>query len=449
MTRSIDVDDRAAIRRLAPSGPLRGELHVPGDKSISHRALICNALASGEARVSNLLDSADCRSTMACLEQWGVAFQRDGDDLLVRSPGQARFRRTTSVLDCGNSGTSMRLLAGVAAGLPFASRFDGDDSLRRRPMDRVLRPLARMGAQVDGADGATRAPFVVSGEHGLSNGFSGELAVASAQVKSCIMLAALRANRSSRIIEPGPTRDHTERMLTAMGAEIEVDGAEIRIQPGSELHPRDVDVAGDISAAAFWIIAAAIVPGSELRLPNVGVNHRRTGVLDVLRNMGAQIELSNPRDISGEPVADITVRGSALHGTVIDGDLIVRALDELPALAVAAACADGVTEIRDAAELRVKESDRIATTSAMLAAMGQDPELPVRVEERADGMSIVGGQLRGAAVQSFGDHRLAMAAAVASLAARGETEVQGAEAVAISYPEFWTHLDQVRDGAVV
>ncbi len=444
MTRSGD-ESMSTRRQLRSSGPLRGTLRVPGDKSISHRTLICNALAAGDARISNLLDSADCRSTMACLEQWGVRFEHDGNELIVRSPGQAAFHEPASVLDCGNSGTSMRLLAGVAAGLPFESRFDGDDSLRRRPMDRVLDPLAQMGAQVDGAHDATRAPFVVSGGNGLRSGFEGELAVASAQVKSCIILASLRANRISRVIEPGPTRDHTERMLTAMGAAIEVDGAEITIRPGSALRPQDVDVPGDISAAAFWIIAAAIVPGSKLRLPEVGVNPRRTGVIDVLRQMGAQIELNNLRDVSGEPVADIAVRGSELHGTVIDGDLIVRALDELPALAVAAASADGVTEIRDAAELRVKESDRIATTSALLTGMGGDPELPVRVEERADGMRIVGGRLRGGAVQSFGDHRLAMAAAVASLAAEGPTELHGAEAVSISYPEFWTHLDQIRN----
>lgn len=435
------------IRRIIPAGPLRGELRVPGDKSISHRALICNALAAGEARVSNLLDSADCRSTIVCLEQWGASFEQVDGDLIVRSPGQDAFHSAARILNCGNSGTSMRLLAGVAAGLPFASEFDGDQYLRRRPMARVLAPLAAMGARVSGAEAGTRAPFVVDGADGLSSGFQGELAVASAQVKSCIILAALRAEQSSRIVEPGPTRDHTERMLTAMGAEIEVDGAEVTIRPGATLKPRDVEVPGDISAAAFWIIAAAIVPGSELCLPNVGVNPRRTGVLDVLCNMGARIELTNPRDVSGEPVADIVVQASSLRGTVIDGDLIVRALDELPALAVAAACADGITEIRDAAELRVKESDRIASTTALLTDMGNDLEAGARVEERPDGMRVVGGTLRGAAVQSFGDHRLAMAAAVAGLAADGETEIHGAESVGISYPEFWQHLNQISNGS--
>ncbi|MXX49358.1 MAG: 3-phosphoshikimate 1-carboxyvinyltransferase [Chloroflexi bacterium] len=423
---------------VAPGGPLRGELRVPGDKSISHRALICNALAEGEARIRGLLDSADCRSTMACLSQWGVEFEIDADNLLVRSPGQHSFRPAPGVLDCGNSGTSIRLLSGVAAGLPFRSQFDGDDSLRGRPMRRVLDPLAAMGARVADAD---TAPFWVDGSDGLHQGFDGNLAVASGQVKSCIVFAALRAEHPSRIIEPGPSRDHTERMLGAMGADIEVDGSCIRVRPGADLATSDVHVPGDISAAAFWMIAAALIPGSDIALPNVGVNPTRSGVIDVLRSMGAVVELHNQRDVSGEPVADITVRGSQLYGTRIDGDLIVTALDELPALAVAAAFAEGITEIHDAAELRVKESDRIETTSAMLTAMG------VEVEEWPDGMRIVEGQPRGATVDSHGDHRLAMSAAVAALASdpeSGPTTIRGASAVEISYPSFWSDLDRLR-----
>ena len=427
---------------VAPGGPLQGELHVPGDKSISHRALICNALAEGEARISGLLDSADCRSTMACLKQWGVEFEIDADDVLVRSPGQQSFRQAPGVLDCGNSGTSIRLLSGVAAGLPFRSRFDGDDSLRGRPMRRVLDPLDAMGARVDDSD---TAPFWVDGSSGLPHGFDGELAVASAQVKSCIVFAALQADQPSRIVEPGPSRDHTERMLGAMGADIEVDGPTLHIRPGATLATSDVDVPADISAAAFWMIAAALIPGSEIALPNVGVNPTRSGVIDVLRSMGATVELQNQRDVSGEPVADIVVRGSKLYGTRIDGDLIVTSLDELPALAVAAAFAEGITEIHDAEELRVKESDRIETTAAMLTAMG------VEVEEWRDGMRIVGGQPRGAAVDSHGDHRLAMAAAVAALASdpeSGPTTIQRASAVEISYPSFWSDLDRLQHVAI-
>ena len=422
---------------VAPSGPLRGAVRVPGDKSISHRALICNALAEGDAAVTGLLDSADCRSTMACLRQWGVQFVEHGAAVVVRSPGQAAFREASGVLDCGNSGTSIRLLSGVAAGLPFRSRFDGDRSLRKRPMRRVLDPLRTMGAQVSED---AHAPFWIDGGRSLT-GYSGAIAVASAQVKSAIVFAALRADSPSTIVEPGPSRDHTERMLAAMGAEIDVDGAAVSVTPGAPLAPIDVDVPGDISAAAFWMVAAAITPGSELSLPNVGVNPRRTGVIDALRDMGAQIELRNQREMSGEPVADIVVRGSRLHGTIIDGDTVVRAIDEIPVLAVAAAAADSVTEVRDAAELRVKESDRIATTARMLSALG------IVAAETRDTLRIVGGQLRGGAVDSHGDHRLAMAAAVAALAAdpeSGPTTIARAAAVDISYPAFWRDLDALR-----
>ncbi len=423
---------------VEPGGPLRGELRVPGDKSISHRALICNALAAGEATITGLLDSADCRSTMACLRRWGVEFDEHGDTVVVRSPGQDGFSPSSGVLDCGNSGTSIRLLSGVAAGLPFRSTFDGDESLRGRPMRRVLEPLASMGA---GVDSRSTAPYWVDGSNGLSRGFDGELAVASAQVKSCIVFAALRADQPSRIVEPGPSRDHTERMLSAMGADLEIDGATIHVRPGAILRPRDLEVPADISAAAYWMIAAAMTPGSDMLLPGVGVNPRRSGVIDVLNAMGAKIELRNRREVSGEPVADIVVSGAPLHGTRIDGDLIVTALDELPALAVAAAIADGVTEIHDAEELRVKESDRIATTRAMLTAMG------IKVDDWSDGMRIVGGQLRGATVDSHGDHRLAMSAAVAALASEpesGPTTILGASAVDISYPTFWRDLDRLR-----
>lgn len=435
------ASQRADWISVSPSGPLRGTVHVPGDKSISHRALICNALAAGEARISGLLDSADCRSTMSCLRQWGVTFTEDTGSLIVRSPGQAAFQESAGVLDCGNSGTSIRLLAGVAAGLPFRSHFDGDESLRRRPMRRVLEPLQAMGAC---ASDDEHAPFWVGGGDGRLRGFSGRLAVASAQVKSAIVLAALQADAPSTIIEPGPSRDHTERMLTAMGAEIDVEGATLTINPGATLAPVDVDVPGDISAAAFWMTAAAITPGAEVALPNVGVNPRRTGVIDALRDMGAQIELRNQRNVSGEPVADIEVRGSLLRSTTIDGATVVRAIDEIPVLAVAAAVAGGVTEIRDAAELRVKESDRIASTAQMLRSMG------IVVEETHDTLRIVGGQPRGGAVESHGDHRLAMAAAIAALAAdpeSGPTTIAQADSVDISYPAFWRDLEALRHAA--
>ena len=426
---------------LRATGPLRGTVRVPGDKSISHRALICNALAEGEARVRGFLDGDDCRRTLAILEQLGAVVTRapgpGGDDLLVRSPGRAALRTTDAVLDCGNSGTSMRLLAGLLAGLDGRSVLDGDASLRRRPMARVLRPLAGMGATVAGDGPDMRAPITVEG--GALRPFDGRMTVPSAQVKSAILLAALAADGPSAIEEIAPTRDHTEIMLGAMGAAIDVDGPTVRLDPAAPLHPVDVDVPGDASAAAFWLVAAAITPGSDVTLPGVGVNPTRTGVIDVLRAMGARIAESNPRRAGGEPVADLRVRHGPLRGATIEGDVVPRAIDELPVIAVAAAVADGPSEIRGAEELRVKESDRIAATAALLRAFGAG------VDERPDGLRIHGGaQLRGGRVDAGGDHRLAMAAAVAALAAgpAGEavSRLDGAEAVAVSYPGFWADL---------
>ena len=425
-------------QRLRAVGPLRGTVRVPGDKSISHRALICNALAEGEARVRGFLDGDDCRRTLAILEQLGARItDDDGDGLLVSSPGRAALRTTDAVLDCGNSGTSMRLLAGLLAGLDGRSVLDGDASLRRRPMARVLRPLAAMGATVAGDGPDMRAPITVDG--GALRPFDGRMTVPSAQVKSAILLAALAADGPSAIDEIAPTRDHTEIMLGAMGAAIEVDGPTVRLDPAAPLHPVDVDVPGDPSAAAFWLVAAAITPGSDVTLPGVGVNPTRTGVIDVLRAMGAVIAESNPRRAGGEPVADLRVRHGPLRGATIEGDVVPRAIDELPVIAVAAAVADGPSEIRGAEELRVKESDRIATTAGLLRAFAAD------VDERPDGLRIHGGaRLRGGRVDAGGDHRLAMAAAVAALAAgpAGEavSRLDGAEAVAVSYPGFWADL---------
>ena len=433
----------AATVRLGRTGALRGELAVPGDKSISHRALICNALARGEARVTNLLESADCLSTMACLEHFGVEFERDAaaGAVIVRSPGLDRFAAPLDVLDCGNSGTTMRLLAGIGATLPFVSVLDGDESLRKRPMDRVLEPLAQMGAYTKGREGGRHAPIAVATRAGGLFPFRGKLSVASGQLKSALIFAALRAGAESEIEEVGPSRDHTERMLAAMGADVARYGAIINVRPGAPLRPRDLQVPGDISAAAFWIVAAAITPDSDLILPAVGINPTRAGVVDALRAMGADITLEHERDVSGEPIADIRVRYAPLRGIEAGGDLVVRALDEWPVIAVAAAVAEGPTVIRDAEELRVKESDRIASTAAMLRALGAE------VEERADGLRIAGGaSLRGGVVDSQGDHRIAMAAAVAAGIAQGETELRGADSAAISYPEFWRDRERLGVG---
>ncbi|HJN92651.1 MAG TPA: 3-phosphoshikimate 1-carboxyvinyltransferase, partial [Dehalococcoidia bacterium] len=321
------------------------------------------------------------------------------------------------------------------------------DSLRRRPMDRVLRPLQRMGARVDGRQNGRLAPLTIRGASRASQSglrpFNDRLEVASAQVKSAILIAALSADGPSTIEEIGPTRDHTEIMLRAMGADIvgtpvAPGGTRIVVRPGAELQPIDLVVPGDVSAAAFWLVAGTIVPDSEIHLAGVGLNPTRSGVLDILNAMGANIEVSEERLVGGEPVADLVVRSAALHGATIDGSLVTRAIDEFPVIAVAAAVASGRTEVRDAAELRVKESDRVASTVSMLRALGAN------IESREDGFAVEGGAiLRGARLDSVGDHRLAMAATVAALVAEGESELKGAESVAISYPEFWRHLAEL------
>ena len=440
-------------RTLQRAAALRGSLTLPGDKSISHRSLLFNALAAGEARIEGFLPSADCLSTMRCLSAYGVQFDYDPDhdptSITIRSPGRAAFVEPEDVLDCGNSGTSMRLLTGIAAGRDFVTRIDGDASLRTRPMERVLRPLAAMGASVDAGEGGL-APLAIRGpEHGAGlRPFRGRMEVASAQVKSAIMLAALDADGVSLIEEAGPTRDHTENMLSAMGADIRrtapsagfptVALPTVEIHPGAELHPVDLTVPGDISSAAFWLVAGSVVPDSEIHLRGVGINPTRIGVLDILRAMGADIEVQRERSVGGEPVADLVVRSAPLHGIIIDGDLVVRAMDELPVLAVAAAAAEGRTELRDAQELRVKEADRVAATVANLRALSVD------IAERPDGFVIEAGrELQGGALDSYGDHRLAMAAAVAAQIASGSSQLKGAEDVIISYPQFWDDLEEL------
>ncbi len=431
-------------RTLQRAAALQGALTLPGDKSISHRSLLLNALASGEARIEGFLPSADCLSTMHCLRAYGVQFDYDPDvdptSVTVRSPGRAAFVEPEDVLDCGNSGTSIRLLSGIAAGRDFLTRLDGDASLRTRPMNRVLRPLATMGSTVDASDGGL-APFAIRGPALLP--FRGRMEVASAQVKSAIVLAALDSDGVSLIEEAGHTRDHTENMLSAMGADIRREAPSgafptVEIHPGAELHPVDMTVPGDISSAAFWLVAGTVVPNSEIHLRGVGINPTRAGVLEVLNAMGARIDVEEERSVGGEPVADLVVRSADLHGITIDGDLVVRGVDELPVLAVAAAAAQGRTELRDAQELRVKETDRVAATVANLRALGVD------IEERPDGFVIEGGrELHAGALDSYGDHRLAMAAAVAALIASGESHLKGAEDVIISYPRFWDDLEEL------
>ena len=435
-------------QRLRSPARLRGTVAVPGDKSISHRAAIFDALALGEARVENFLVGEDTRATLDCLRALGVEWSLDeggslGAVLHVHGVGRSGLRESEDVLDARNSGTSMRLLAGVLAAQPFFSVLTGDGSLRSRPMGRVVAPLREMGAQVWGRGDGAYPPLAIRG--GELTGIHYRMPVASAQVKSALLLAGLYARGETAVEEPAPTRDHTERMLRAMGARLRAQGGVVRMEPlEGQLTPLDLRVPGDISAAAFWMVAAALHPDAELHLPGVGVNPTRSGIIEVLRAMGADLEVAEEREQGGEPVADITVRSCRLAPAEVSGDLIPRLIDEVPVLAVAAALTPGRTVIRDAAELRVKESDRIATTCGELTRLG------ARVEELPDGLVIEGVQsLSGAPCQSHGDHRLAMALGVAGLLAQGETVIEGAEAAEVSYPAFWQDLERLVAGEQV
>ncbi len=414
--------------------PLRGTIRVPGDKSISHRALLLPAIADGESRIDGLLNSHDVRATRGCLEALGVEIgDRDGGVVVVHGAGTRGLRRPVSPLDCVRSGTTMRLLAGLLAGRPFPSLLTGDRQLLRRPMSRIVDPLREMGARIESEDG--HAPLLIHGKR--LRGVSHRPAVASAQVKSALLLAGLTAEGSTEVHEPGPSRDHTERMLAAMGADVRVDGRTIRLEPASRLEAVDLSVPGDPSSAAFWLVAGAIVPGSRLTIAGVGANPTRTGLIDVLRAMGASIEVEAERTVAGEPVADLTVEARDLCGVTIEGETVVRMIDEFPILAVAATQASGETVVRDAGELRVKESDRIASTVESLRRLG------ARIDDRTDGFVVEGPTaLRGAAVDARDDHRLVMALTIVGWIAETPVSIDGAERVEDSYPGFFEQIDQ-------
>ena len=425
-------------RQVRSPRTLRGTIVPPGDKSISHRAAIFNAIADGEAVVHGFQRAADCLATLSCLRGLGVDWHwQDEETLNVRGRGRQGLSESGRVLDCRNSGTLMRLLTGLLAPQPFFSVLTGDRSLLSRPMARVVQPLRLMGAHISGREGDTKAPLAVRGSP--LKGVRYRLPVASAQVKSALALAALYADGETTIEEPAASRDHTERMLRAMGADLECAPGSVRVRPlARDLRPLTLRVPGDISAAAGWLVLAVCHPDADLRIQGVGVNPTRSGVLDALRLMDADVTLEEERTWGPEPVADITVRSSRLRGAVIEGDLVPRAIDELPLIALAACFASGETVIRDAAELRVKEADRIRDTARELRRLGAD------IEEFPDGMRIRPvGSLRGATVSSHGDHRLAIMLAVAGALARGETIVRNAGAVAVSYPRFWHDLDLV------
>ncbi len=433
----------------APSSPSRGIsrpvslggiLSVPGDKSISHRSMLLNAIARGAALVQGLSGGDDVISTMRCLQAMGVSIDPAGAPGSYTVTGQGpQLNEPSDILDTGNSGTSMRLLSGILASQPFVSVITGDASLRGRPMRRIVQPLKQMGAQIMGRQDDSLAPLVVRG--GGLQGIEYDLPMASAQVKSAIMLAGLSATGNTVIHQPTLSRDHTERMVLAMGGKIEENGLDLVIHP-AELKAVDITVPGDISSAAFWMVAGLCHPDAHILIRGVGLNPSRTGIVDVLFEMGAgdSLQLVDQRIEGGEPVADILVTSTELHGVEIGGDMIPRMLDEVPILAVAACFAAGDTVIRDATELRVKETDRIATTVGELTRLGAN------IEPREDGMVIHGrpsgkGGLTGADCESRGDHRLAMSMAVAGLLASGETTVHGAADTSVSYPDFWQDLD--------
>jgi 3-phosphoshikimate 1-carboxyvinyltransferase len=429
--------DMTQTVQITPAARLRGVIDVPGDKSISHRAVMFNAIAEGGAQITHFLAGADCLSTIACMRAMGVQVEREGDTVRVLGVGLHGLREPADVLDCGNSGTTLRLLAGLLAGQAgLFAVLSGDASLRSRPQKRIVAPLRALGATLDGREAGDRAPLVVRGA--ALHGGSYELPVASAQVKSALLLAALGGDGALTLSGRTDGRDHTERMLAAMGIDIVTEGRTVTLHPPAHPvfpYPLALRVPGDPSSAAFWWVAAAIHPDAEITTTGVCLNPTRTGALDALRLMGAEIDITNQRNEGAEPVGDVTVRSSDLRGAEIGGALIPRLIDELPVLAVAAACATGDTLIRDAQELRAKETDRIETVADGLDALG------VAVEPTADGMGITGGRgMRGAALHSHGDHRLAMAWAVAGLVASGETTVHGADAVDVSYPGFWETL---------
>lgn len=425
--------------RIEPAASLRGVTAVPGDKSISHRSVMLGALANGVTHVTGFLPGADCLSTVACFRQLGVSVERlSATELKVHGVGLRGLQEPSDVLDVGNSGTTMRLLLGILAGQPFHATLTGDVSIRRRPMGRVSVPLRQMGAHIDGREEGRLAPLSVRG--GGLRAIRYDSPVASAQIKSAVLLAGLFADGETGVREPEPSRDHSERMLRAFGVDVAEKDGYITVQGGSQLTATDIEVPGDISSAAFLIVAAAIRPGSDLTIRGVGVNPSRTGILDVLREMGARIDLQNERESGGEPIADIRIQGGELRAVTVGGATIPRLIDEIPVLAVAATQAVGVTVIRDAKELKVKESDRIATTAAELRKFGAS------VEELEDGLHITGPTplSGGAEIATYHDHRIAMAMAVAGLAADGPTVIRDWEAVDVSFPGFGQLLQNLR-----
>ncbi len=414
---------------------LRGEVTVPGDKSISHRAVMFGALAKGKTEITGFLRGADCLSTISCFRQLGISIDETADKILVEGKGLHGLSAPADVLDTGNSGTTTRLISGILAGQKFTSVLNGDASIQKRPMRRIMTPLSQMGASICSLNGNDCAPLEITGS--ALHGISYLSPVASAQVKSAVLLAGLYADGETSVTEPAISRNHTELMLKSFGADVKTEGLTATVQPEPALHGMDILVPGDISSAAYFIAAGCLVPNAEILIRNVGINPTRDGILRVARKMGADITLLNEKN-TGEPVADLLVKSSSLHGITIGGDIIPTLIDELPVIAVMAAAAEGTTVIRDAAELKVKESDRIAVMTENLSAMGCD------ITATEDGMIINGGKtLHGAVIDSHLDHRIAMSFAIAAMIAEGDTEMKDADCVKISYPDFYDDLNKL------
>lgn len=411
---------------------LKGTLTVPGDKSISHRAVMFGSLARGTTRISHFLEGADCLSTISCFRKMGIEIDRNKDEILVHGRGLHGLTAPTEILDVGNSGTTTRLISGILAGQTFTSELDGDDSIRTRPMKRIMTPLVSMGADITSRLDNGCAPLIIHGRPLHAAHYDSP--VASAQVKSCVLLAGMYADGITSVTEPFLSRNHTEIMLNYFGAEITSEGTTASIRPEPVLEGRDIQVPGDISSAAYFIAAGLLTPGSEILLKNVGINPTRAGIIKVCMDMGADITLLN-ESTEGEPTADLLIRTSSLKGTTIEGSIIPTLIDEIPMLAVMAAFAEGTTIIRDAQELKVKESDRIAVMVDNLRRMGAD------IEGTDDGMIIHGGRpLHGAVIDSHLDHRIVMSFAVAGTICDGTVEILNGECVNISYPEFYHDL---------
>lgn len=437
-----------SVKTITQKTGLRGEITVPGDKSISHRSIMLGSIALGTTEVTNFLNGADCLTTINCFREMGVEIEQKKDIVLVHGKGMRGLSAPENTLNVGNSGTTTRLMSGILAGQQFTSVMSGDTSLNSRPMGRIIAPLQEMGADIKSINGNNRAPLQIG--PGILHGISYRSPVASAQVKSAVLLAGLYAGGDTSFREPSLSRNHTELMLLSFGAPVttvfHADGsATAEVSPCEELYGRQICVPGDISSAAYFIAAGALIPNSELLIKNVGTNMTRAGFLKVCKEMGADIALLNQSAAGGEPRADILIRTSRLKGTTVAGDLIPTLIDEIPVIAVMAACAEGRTVIKDAAELKVKETNRIDTVTAGLRAMGAD------ITPTDDGMIIEGKgapdnsnfPLAGADVRSFSDHRIAMSFAIAGLAAGGETRIQDSQCVDISYPDFFDTLNQI------